>query len=137
MIAPAPSVVARDLGRIDDLLAKLDDDYRWLYELAWCAQVNGEGGSGEEDKVLSIVLGQRAARARVTGAAQAVDKALKALLHAEAMLGEVADIADRRIPQRPEHHERFVPRTVSKAELREARKAARRRRERGEGYGVG
>ena len=137
MTPPRPDELAGSARRIADLLPGVVEDYRWLHELAWCAQVNGEGGSGETDKVGSIVLGQKAARVRIEGAATAVDKALKALRLAETLLGEVADIAERRMPLRPEaSNERLMPRTVSKAELRGARLAQGRRRRRGEGYGV-
>lgn len=76
---------------------------------------------------------QERIRNAVRKAQREVERAMKALENAEAILNHALERADEHVPVREDHLYPPIP----KRELADARQAKRRREERGEGWGNG
>jgi len=124
----------RDLVKEAALLAA---EYRWVYSAAY-GQASGEGlgvSGSSEDQVAGMVIEsdqRNKARGAMVGAREKLRDARSKVREAETRLGKVVPKPRPQIEFEGRH-----PRSVSRAELREAREAQERRQARGEGWGDG
>jgi len=139
-------VVAHDARRVARIAEVVGDGYRWLHASGYyndsARERVGHARRHAKDGSLPGPTAETAAsrekvRDKLAEAAEATKQARAKLGVALEALHKVAAIVDAGAEHLPSDHDRRIPRTESKAGVRQATRAKARRKARGEGWGEG
>lgn len=139
MTAPTPAQLAGQVDQLVRLADGLRDPYRWLHDSAYTRRRGGHPGSssGDEQDLSTLLVGTTPLRDEVSAVGDDVAHALATLRKAAQRIRSIERVIDRgRDRTLPPSSERQLPRTVTKDELKAARKAKQDRAGRGEGWGA-
>jgi hypothetical protein len=130
-LARTPQQIANELGQIRELALDVFGQYRALYDLGHSASSRAEAHvqTDATDPTGELVASE--AKSRLRGHALSADEAI-ANAHAALRAAQTAVQRGLFSPRDPIKPAGRFPRSVTAAELRESRKAQRRRAERGE-----
>lgn len=132
---PTPALMHRRITALRALLADLDDEYRWAYELAY----------GQNGRSIPEPGGTRnPAQIRPTEQAATADalvrkRAEHVAARVQGMIRDVRGMLNTLLPaaDRTSGHPDTYPRTITLEERQSLKAAQRRRADRGAGWGTG
>ena len=135
MALPTPAQMQRQISLLKSLLADLNDEYQWAYDLAYA----GNGRSLPEPGGTRNPAHVRPTEQTAVADSPARKQAAYAAERVEAMIRDVRSIVNTMMPRadRTSGHPDAFPRTITSEERKQLESAQRRRTERGDGWGRG